>query len=114
MRRPARAMPRAGRALPAHVRFLLGHAAIGILIAFLFVGSLLALDVAGLRALMLRGGDGVIALALLLFGSSVTFGSAAMGAAVMGLGTAPRPPRAPPARATLTQPLREVPVRAGS
>lgn len=111
MIRPAPALRRAGRALPAHVRFLLGHAAIGIGIAFLFVAALLALDVAGLRGLILRGGDGLLALALLLFGSAVTFGCAAMGAAVMGLGAAPRPPRTPPARAVPAQALQPVPVR---
>lgn len=85
------------RAVPAHVRFLLGHAAIGIGIGWLFVAAVIALDIAGLRGLMLRGADGALALALLTFGVSVTFGSAAMGAAVMGLGAKPRDPR-PPAR----------------
>lgn len=95
MRRPASAMRRAGRALPPHVRFLLGHAAIGVSVGVLFVAALLALDVAGLRGLMLRGADGALALGLLLFGSAVTFGSVAMGAAIMGLGAPPKPPEPP-------------------
>ena len=88
------------RAMPAHVRFLLGHAAIGIAVGWLFVAAVVALDIAGLRGLMLRGADGALALALLTFGVSVTFGSAAMGAAVMGLGAKPPAPR-PPARPVL-------------
>ena len=111
MIRPAPALRRAGRALPAHVRFLLGHAAIGIGIAFLFVAALLALDIAGLRGLMLQGADGTLALALLVFGTSVTFGSAAMGAAVMGLGAAPKPPRTPRTRLPLISAAQPVPAR---
>jgi hypothetical protein len=95
MRRPASALRQAGHALPAHVRFLLGHAAIGIAVGVLFVVALLALDVPGLRGLMLRGADGVLALGLLLFGSAVTFGSVAMGAAIMGLGAPPKTPDPP-------------------
>lgn len=96
MRRPASVLRRAGRSLPHHVRFLLGHASIGIAAGVLFVAGLLAADVAGLRGLILRGADGWLALGLLLFGSAVTFGSAAMGAAIMGLGAPPKaadPPR---------------------
>jgi hypothetical protein len=92
---------RALRGVPEHVRFLLGHAAIGILVGWLFVAAVVALDIAGLRGLILRGSDGALALALLTFGVSVTFGSAAMGAAVMGLGASPRPPRRPARLAAL-------------
>jgi hypothetical protein len=80
---------------------MLGHAAIGVMVGVLFVAAILALDIAGLRGLMLpatgRGGsDGAIALGLLLLGTTVTFGSAAMGAAIMSLGA--RPPGDPPSR----------------
>jgi hypothetical protein len=95
MRRPASVLRTAGRSLPYHVRFLLGHAAIGVTVGVLFVAALLSLDVAGLRGLMLRGADGALALAMLLFGSAVTFGSVAMGAAIMGLGAPPRTPDPP-------------------
>jgi hypothetical protein len=97
---------RAGRSLPAHVRFLLGHAAIGVSIGVLFVAAVLALDVAGLRGLILRGADGWLALALLLFGSAVTFGSAAMGAAIMGLGAPPKTPEPPRGNALAAVPVR--------
>jgi hypothetical protein len=88
------------------VRFLLGHAAIGVGIGVLFVAAVLALDVAGLRGLMLRGGDGWLALALLSFGSAVTFGSAAMGAAIMGLGAQPKPPEPPRGNTVAAVPVR--------
>ncbi|WP_291298016.1 hypothetical protein [Elioraea sp.] len=101
---------RARRAFPPHVAFLLSHAAIGVTTGMLFVAALLALDVAGLRGLMLRSADGSIALGLLLLGTSITFGSAAMGAAIMGLGARPpadAPPRPRPARVPgpVTMPL---------
>lgn len=102
-------MRRAWRAMPGHVRFLLGHAAIGVLVGFAFVAALIGLDIGGLRGLLLRGPDGAIALALLASGASVTFGSAAMGAAVMGLGATPRPPRPPAARGARA--LQPAPVR---
>jgi hypothetical protein len=75
---------------------MLGHAAIGITVGAVFVGAILALDVAGLRGLMLRGADGAIALILLLLGTCITFGSAAMGAAIMGLGRQEPPAGGPP------------------
>ena len=43
-------------------------------------------DLAGLRTLLFGPGGGPLAIALFFFGLIVTFGSAAMGAAVMGLG----------------------------
>jgi hypothetical protein len=88
---PAFRLRAAGRRVPPHVRFLVGHALIGIAVGVLFVAAILALDIAGLKGLILRGADGALALGLLLFGVSVTFGSAAMGAAVMGLGAPARP-----------------------
>ena len=101
---------RAGRfrSVPPQIRFLAGHAAIGVCVGWLFVAAILALDIAGLRGLMLRGADGAVALALLTLGVSVTFGSAAMGAAVMGLGAAPSRPRRGRAQATQTPVLAAV------
>lgn len=106
MRRPAAALRTAGRSLPPHVRFLLGHAGIGIAAGWLFVASIVALDIGGLRGLLMAGADGALALALLLFGTSITFGSAAMGAAIMGLGAPPVQPRDPPAPRLLAVPAR--------
>ncbi len=58
----------------------------GSLAGLVAVGGLLALDIGGLRSLMLASADGWIAAALLSLGFVVTFGSAAIGAAVMALG----------------------------
>ncbi|MDB5611866.1 MAG: hypothetical protein JWP25_8766 [Bradyrhizobium sp.] len=57
--------------------------AAGIAVAALLVGGLLLLDPGGLRHLILADR---VALGLLLFGFAVTFGSAAMGSAIMALG----------------------------
>ena len=65
------------------LRLLAINLAAGFAAALLMLGGLLALDPLNLRALVLADGT---ALALLLFGLTVTFGSAAMGSAVMMLG----------------------------
>ena len=65
------------------LRLLAINLAAGFAAARLMLGGLLALDPLNLRALVLADGT---ALALLLFGLTVTFGSAAMGSAVMMLG----------------------------
>ena len=96
MRRPASRWRGAGPAIPAHVRFLLGHAAIGIAAGWVLAAAVLALNIAHLRSMMLGGPDGLVALGLLLFATAVTFGSAAMGAAIMGLGRATPPQAGPP------------------
>lgn len=63
------------------VNFLIGAA-----VAVLMLAGLLALNPGGLRTLMLNDHSGAAAFVLLLFGFLVTFGSAAMGSAVMALG----------------------------
>lgn len=59
---------------------------IGLLIAALLAAGLLWLDVGGLRHLVLADRSPAVALGLLLFGFVITFGSAAMGTAIMALG----------------------------
>jgi hypothetical protein len=94
-------------------RLLAINLAAGTALAALLVGGLLALNPAGLRDLILADSSPGTALALLLFGFVVTFGSAAMGTAIMAMGRrepddgAPRGPpllvkqrAALPARAT--------------
>jgi len=66
------------------LRLLAINLAAGFAAALLMLGGLLALNPLNLRGLILA--DGGTALALLLFGLVVTFGSAAMGSAVMMLG----------------------------
>lgn len=68
------------------VRFLLHHLFGGVIGAVAFMGLIMAFDLAGLRGLILGSPHGWVAGGLLLFGLVVTFGSVAMGAAVMLLG----------------------------
>jgi hypothetical protein len=64
-------------------RLLAINLAGGIVLAALLVGGLLALNPAGLRDLIFADSSPGTALGLLLFGFVITFGSAAMGTAIM-------------------------------
>ena len=66
------------------LRLLAINLAAGFIAALLMLAGLLTLNPLKLRELVLADGT---ALALLLFGLAVTFGSAAMGSAVMMLGS---------------------------
>ena len=66
------------------LRLLAVNLAAGCGVALLMLAGLLALNPAGLRDLILA--DGATGLVLLGFGLLVTFGSAAMGSAIMLLG----------------------------
>ncbi len=68
------------------IRLLAVNCAAGVAAALLMLGGLLALNPGNLRALILADRMGAVALGLLLFGLVVTFGSVAMGSAVMALG----------------------------
>jgi hypothetical protein len=81
MRRPA--LPLARQPL---IRLLAINLAGGFAAALLMLGGLMALNPGGLRGLILADRMGFTALGLLLFGLTVTFGSVAMGSAVMMLG----------------------------
>jgi hypothetical protein len=67
-------------------RLLAINLAIGIAVAFLMVGGLLAINPYGLRDLILADRSSGAAIALLVIGFIVTFGSTAMGTAIMALG----------------------------
>ena len=67
-------------------RLLAINLAAGTALAVLLVGGLLVLNPAGLRDLILADSSPGIALGLLLFGFVVTFGSTAMGTAIMAMG----------------------------
>ena len=69
------------------LRLLAINLAIGVGVALLMLGGLLLLNPGGLRDLILA--DRGPALGLLLFGFVVTFGSTAMGSAIMALGRKP-------------------------
>jgi hypothetical protein len=64
-------------------RLLAINLAAGIVLAVLLVGGLLALNPFCLRDLILADSSSATALGLLLFGFVITFGSAAMGTAIM-------------------------------
>jgi hypothetical protein len=72
-------------------RLLAINLAAGAAVAALLVGGLLALNPSGLRDLIFADASPGTALGLLLFGFVVTFGSAAMGSAIMAAGM-PKPP----------------------
>ncbi len=67
-------------------RLLAINLVIGIAVAGLMLGGLLMLNPGHLRDLILADRDGYAALGLLAFGLVVTFGSVAMGTAIMALG----------------------------
>ena len=76
------------------LRLLGVNLAIGICVATLMLGGLLALNPRGLRDLILADRAPAAAFGLLLLGFLITFGSAAMGSAIMTLGhEAPDKPR---------------------
>jgi len=68
------------------ILFLLRHLAVGLGGAVLFAALILLADLGGLRSLAWRDPQGWLYLGLLFFGLVVTFGSVAMGVAIMGLG----------------------------
>lgn len=69
-------------------RLLAINLAAGVTMATLVVGGLLALNPGGLRHLIFADSSPGTALGLLLFGFVVTFGSVAMGTAIMAMGRA--------------------------
>ncbi len=80
-------------------RLLAINLAAGMAVAALLVGGLLALNPSGLRDLIFADSSPGTALGLLLFGFVVTFGSAAMGTAIMATGMRQvddETPRGPP------------------
>jgi hypothetical protein len=68
-------------------RLLAINLAGGVTVAVLMLGGLLALNPHGLRDLILSDHSPAAALVLLLFGFVITFGSTAMGTAIMALGS---------------------------
>ena len=78
-------------------RLLLINLAAGLAAATMLFGGLLLLNPSNLRDLILSDRSPEIALALLLFGFLITFGSAAMGTAIMMIGRRPPPAGGKPA-----------------
>ena len=69
-------------------RLLAINLAVGVTAAALMLGGLLALNPHGLRDLIVADRSPLVASGLLLFGLIVTFGSVAMGTAIMAIGRA--------------------------
>lgn len=74
--------------MPQLLKFLLLNTAIGFTAAFAFVAGLIALDINGLRTLILNSDMGGVAFGLLSFFTGLTFASVQMGIAVMRLSRA--------------------------
>lgn len=72
-------------------RLLLINLGSGAAVAVMLLGGLMALNPFGLRDLILSDSSPATALGLLLLGFLVTFGSTAMGTAIMALGRPPVP-----------------------
>jgi hypothetical protein len=73
-------------------RLLLTNLAAGLAAALILFGGLLLLNPSNLRGLILSDRSPETALLLLLFGFLITFGSAAMGTAIMAIGRRRTPP----------------------
>jgi len=71
--------------VPRLVRFLLINCGIGVAGGWTLLAALLATDTAGLRTLIWNETSPTVPIALLAVGFAITFGSAAMGAAVMAM-----------------------------
>ncbi|MGF1609595.1 MAG: hypothetical protein ACFCUQ_09375 [Kiloniellales bacterium] len=100
---------------PVLVGFLLRHCALGAVAGALLLAALVGFDVGGLGALIARAEQPWLVLAVLQFGFTVTFGSAAMGSAIFLLPGAPPEDEAPDGSdggAGLTADLRPAAVRA--
>jgi hypothetical protein len=67
-------------------RLLAINLAIGVSVAVLMLCGLLVLNPGGLRDLIAADREGAVAVVLLLGGFIITFGSVAMGTAIMALG----------------------------
>jgi hypothetical protein len=73
------------QALPRLIRFLLVNCAIGIAGGWTLLAALLAADTGGIRTMIWNEASPQVPIILLAAGFAITFGSAAMGAAVMSM-----------------------------
>lgn len=71
--------------LPRMVRFLLFHCMMGVGLGALFAGMLMFINIGGLMDLIAMSEQPALPIAMLIVGCALTFGSAAMAAAVMSL-----------------------------
>ena len=69
--------------MPDHIKLILFHAFMGFLLALMFVGGLLYLNIANLWHLVTHTAEGPIALVMLIVFCTITFGSAQIGFRIM-------------------------------
>ena len=69
--------------MPDHIRLILRHAAIGFLLAVVFVAGLLVFNIGNLWHLVTASPDGWLALLMLVVFFTITFGSAQIGIRIM-------------------------------
>lgn len=72
--------------MPDHIKFILRHAFAGFVLALVFVGGLLYLNVANLWHLVTHTAEGPIATVMLIVFCTITFGSAQIGYKIMMMG----------------------------
>lgn len=88
--------PSGGAGLPPLVRLLARNAALGFMVAMVFVGAMLLLDINGLGTLILHSPDGLIATFALTFATGLTFGGVQMAIAIMQLADGEQDMASPP------------------
>ena len=71
--------------MPILLKLLVRHLVMGITAGWVTLGMLLFVNIGGLCTILFASSDPVLALILLAFGFTITFGSLAMGAAIMTL-----------------------------
>ena len=89
--RKTTAPPEEKAAAGSIVGFLVSHCLAGVTAGWTVVGGLLWLDVAGLGGLVITSDLFPVPLLMLLAAFAITFGSVAMGSAIMGLGRSAGP-----------------------
>ncbi len=71
--------------MPILLKLLMRHLVMGIAAGWVTLGMLLFINIGGLRTILFTSSDPILTLILLAFGFTITFGSLAMGAAIMTL-----------------------------
>lgn len=79
--------------MPPLVRLYTRSIGIGVLLAVVFTGLLIWMDVANLRHLILETPGGVLATAMLIAFNAIVFSGVQFGIAVMRMAEAPKPPK---------------------
>jgi len=67
-------------------RYIFGHLAVGVASGWLVLGGILLLDIGGVGTLLAASPARVLLFSMLLAVFAITWGSAAMGAAIMAIG----------------------------